>query len=53
MYENAKFIKEELENDFVSRTFKASQKVAGNCKKNLGRMQKTGEDIINFFSGKD
>jgi hypothetical protein len=53
MYENAKFIKEELENDFVSRTFKASQKVAGNCKKNLGRMQKTGEDIINFLSGKD
>lgn len=55
MYQNAKFVKDELENDFVSRTFNASQKVAGDCKKNLVRMRKMGGDIINFLSdaGKD
>lgn len=55
MYQNANFVKNELENDFVNRTFQASQKVAGSFEKNLVRMKKTLEDTIKFLSdvGKD
>jgi len=55
MYQNANLVKNELENDFVNRTFRASQKVAGSFEKNLVRMKKTLEDTIKFLSdvGKD
>jgi hypothetical protein len=56
MYQNAKFIKNEMENDFVNRTWKASEKVVGSCEKNWIRMKKNLVDTINFFkdsSGRD
>ena len=51
MMQNANLVREELENDFVNRTFQASQKVAGSFEKNLVRMKKTLEDTVNFLSG--
>ena len=43
MYQNANFIKKELENDFLNRTYSASQK-------NLSRMKKTLADAYKFLS---
>lgn len=56
MYQNAKFIKNEVENDFLNRTWKASEKIVGSFEKNLIRMKKNLVDTIKFFtdsSGKD
>jgi hypothetical protein len=47
---NAKFLKDELGNDFVNRTFHASAKVTASCEKNLGRMKKTLLDVYKFIS---
>jgi hypothetical protein len=47
---NAKFLKNELENDFISRTFVASEKVKLNCEKNLVRMKKNLVDTYNFLA---
>ena len=50
MYQNAMLIKNELENDFMNRTFQASGKVVGSFEKNLVRMKKTLVDTYKFLS---
>lgn len=47
---NAKFLKNELENDFLRRTWAASEKVMLNCEKNVVRMKKTLVDAYKFLS---
>jgi hypothetical protein len=48
---NAKFMKKEVENDFINRTMQASEKVVGNFGKTLNRMDKVAYDIYKMWSG--
>ncbi|GFH45572.1 predicted protein [Chaetoceros tenuissimus] len=50
MVQNATFVKNELNNDFVNRTAKASEKVVDSFEKNLVRMKKTLIETYKFFS---
>ena len=50
MIQNAAFVKNELNNDFVNRTAKASEKVVDSFEKNLVRMKKTLIETYKFFS---
>lgn len=50
MVQNASFVKNELNNDFVNRTAKASEKVVDSFEKNLVRMKKTLIETYKFFS---
>eukprot|EP01083_Nonionella_stella_P124984 377792_1 len=51
MVQNAKFMKKEVENDFINRTMQASEKVIGNFGKTLNRMEKVAYDIYKMWNG--
>jgi hypothetical protein len=53
MKQNAKIIKKEFENDFINRSFKASEKIVGNFGKTMYRMEKAANDLWKMFSDDD
>lgn len=53
MVQNAKFIKSELENDFLNRTIKASEKIVGNFGKTMTRIEKTVVDVYRWWADDD
>ncbi len=50
MVQNAKFIKKELENDFVNRSMAASEKIVGHFGKTLKRMEKLAVDVWKMWT---